>query len=187
MKNKEIYPLIYLILATFYIALGQNPGDIYAYYEDLAESDACGNCTSIYVSPKMFSLFSKNVEGNDDEGLSEAISRMTGLRLLHVKEVPNDFLSDGDTAQFYANTFRNARELTRVGREELMYYKNGKEQTRFYVTYTDDSERIAELVMLSYSPIGFTLLTVTGDLKLEQIASLTDAMDIEVEGLEEVK
>ena len=187
MKNKEIYPLIYLLIASFYLAVGQNPGNIYSYYEELAESEACENCTSIYVSPKMFSLFSKNVEVNDDEGLSEAISRMTGLRLLQVKQVPEDFLLEGDSAQFYFDTFQNAQQLAKQGREELMHYKNGKEQTRFYTVQNENSENIAELVMLSCSPHGFTLLTVTGNLKLEQIASIADAMDIEVEGLEEIK
>ena len=187
MKNKEIYPLVYLLIASFYLAIGQNPSNIYGYYEELADSESCENCMSIYVSPKMFSLFSKDVEINDDPDLAEAIDRMTGLRFLKMDRVPLDFIPDGDTSGFYTNTLRSAQKLTENGRELLMQYRDGEAQTHFYGTYSDKTENISELVMLACDDDEFILLIVTGDLKLEQIARLADAMDIEVEGLEEIK
>jgi len=131
---------------------------------------------SVYISPRMFNLFAKR-EADNREEIDEAISRLNGLRILTV---------DSTLAHRSMALYEEAMSLIQPHPyEELMSVRNGKEQLRFYVLNAEEPDRVRELLMLIGSSDNFFLMSITGNISLEQISSLSESMDIDgMENLE---
>lgn len=131
--------------------------------------------SSVYVSGKMFNLFARIPQDQEDRELQETISKIGGLRILTSDQV------DGE------KMFREAsKNLVTKGFEELMFIReHGKPEMQFLVT--EDKGKITELLMLSGSGTDFFMLSLIGDIDLNQISKLSSSMEIQgMENLEQL-
>ena len=143
------------------------------YFSQYSDDD---NFTSVYVSNRMFSLFSRAVEDDPaDRELKRAISKLKGLRILS-----SDKMRDGK--RMYQEA---ARTILDRGSEyeELMVVKSEGKELKFLVVESGD--KIRELLMLSGGGKDFFMLSLIGDIDLKQISRLSKSMD--VKGLEDLE
>ena len=124
------------------------------------------NFTTIYITSKMFSLIAQIPEQEDEQDFMNIIRRLTGIRIL-----TSDSLPDAD--KLYQKT---ANLLVKNGFEDLMVIKDGAEETKFLVH--EKGEVISEFVMVSGEKNDFTLISLTGDLRLKDISKISKTMDI---------
>ena len=132
--------------------------------------------TSIYISGKMFNMFAQIPVDEKEEEVKKAISDLNGLRILTSDQV------NGQSMYKEA-----ARTLSLKGYEELMFIKEGgEEELQFLVKEADG--KINELLMLIGNQDDFFLMSLVGNIDLNQIAKLAKTMDIEgMENLEKLK
>jgi hypothetical protein len=131
--------------------------------------------TTVFISSKMFSLLAKI--DSDDEEFRNLVTRINGIRILSIG-------SDEERSDINFASELLPR-LKRTGYEELMTVKDETDEVYFMIR--EAGGRIAELVMITGGQ-GSSVVSITGNLDLKTIASLSGSMDIEeLEGLEKVK
>jgi hypothetical protein len=124
--------------------------------------------TSVYISNRMFNLFAKTVaDAKEDREIKQAISKLKGLRILS-----SDKLADGKKMYQEAT-----RMLPIKGYEELMVVKSEGKEMKFLIIEAEG--KIKELLMLSGGGKDFFLLSMIGDIDLEQVSKLSKSMDVE--------
>ncbi|MCU0378804.1 MAG: DUF4252 domain-containing protein [Bacteroidales bacterium] len=127
--------------------------------------------TSVYISSKMFSLLGRI--DTEDEEFQNLVSRIKGIKILAVDSATNvsgvNFISELQ------------KKLNASGYEELMTVKEQNDEIRFMIREVNG--KIAELVMITGGN-GSSVVSITGDLDLKTIASLSD--NIGIEGLEDL-
>jgi len=122
--------------------------------------------TTVYISPKMFTILAgMNTEDKDYQNL---MTRIKSIRILSEKA---DSLH---TPTFFGKDL--LRRLPAAGYEDLMLVKDENGEVRFMIL--EVRNHIAELVMVSGGK-GSTVVSITGDLDLKTIASLSDKTGIE--------
>ena len=165
---KKISILILALICT--IALSAQDNAITRYFTDY-QSDA--SFTKVNVSSKMFSLFTE-IEGEDDaeKAVLDAMSKLKG-----VKALINDNSSDG------ASMYRDAlKRLNTAGDyEELMSVEDETENVMFMIRNTGDI--ISELLMVLRGSNDFMIMSLYGEIDLNQIAKISRILKIS--GLEE--
>jgi len=131
--------------------------------------------TSVYISSKMFSLLARI--DSEDKDFQNLISRIRSIKILTIDSAANV------TGINFCNEL--LRKLNSSGFEELMTVREEKGEVRFMILEVNG--KIAELVMIT-GGYGSSIVSISGDLDLKSIASLSDKMGIEeLEGLEKVK
>lgn len=174
MKNNTLYLLFCLVLLLPGLSQAQDAHSIYELYETLAQEE--GN-ESIYISPRMFSLFSKQGDETRSSSLDGAIKKLTGLRILHVDRETWD----------NQTLFQTAHRLLGSEYEMLMQFKDDSSHVQFFLTEDPATHLVTELVMLSRGYDDFFLMILTGNLALKEINTLADSLDIEVDGFERLR
>ena len=106
-----------------------------------------------------------NSEDEESKNLSEAASKINGLRMLSADSV--------DGVKFYQEAISN---LNKNGFEELMVVREGNEQFQFMIR--EEGSIIKELLMISGEEKSFMLMSIIGDIDLESISKMTEKMDI---------
>ncbi len=172
----HISQLTLFLLAIFFFSMRESVAQedaINSYFHEYMTQEGFN---SIYISPRMFNLFAKRDPDNKAE-IDEAISRLNGLRILTI---------DSTLAHKGMELYQEAMDLLRpYPYEELMSVRNGDEQLRFYALDAEDPDRVKELLMLIGGQKNFFLLSITGNISLKQISSLSESMDIDgMENLE---
>lgn len=159
------YISIIIILFTG-ISSSYGQGDaIDKYFSKYKDDD---RFTMVYVSPKMFSMFSKVAEGADekiDQEISDMISNLKGLKIL---------TSDINAESLYQEAIKtiNTNEY-----EELMTVRSEGDNVKFLVKDSDNGDIVQELLLL----VGgdeFVLMSFVGDIDLKTIGRLAKSMDI---------
>lgn len=130
--------------------------------------------TSVYISGKMFSMFAKIPVEEDEKALKEAVSNLSGLRIL---------TSDSVNGRMLYNDA--AKNLSLQGYEELMFIKEGGQEEMQFLVKEDEKGIIKELLMLMGGRNNFFLMSIIGNIDLEQLAKLSKSMDIK--GLENLE
>ena len=144
--------------------------------DDLFERyDGKEGFSSVYISSKMFSLLAR-IDNNDPE-FRNIVTRIKSIRILSIDSAKNvagiNFCND------------LLSKLKRTGYEDLMTVREEDGEVRFMIH--EVGGKIAELVMVT-DGYGSSVVSITGDLDLKTIASLSDNMGIEeLQGLENVK
>lgn len=131
--------------------------------------------TSVYISSKMFSMFSSDEKHADDKELKEVLNKLGGLRIL---------TSDhANGAQMYQEAHGL---LVTKGFEDLMEVKEkGKSEFKFMVREVNG--KIRELLMLSGEGKNFFLMSLIGDIDLKKISRLSKTLDVDgVENLDKL-
>ena len=154
-----------LLLLTLLIASVSYAQDdaISLFFNDYAESESF---TKVSISSKMFQLFT-HIEGNDEEEkeVLEAISGIKGLKIISTSDV-----ADGKAM------YRKALSKPGKAYEELMTVKDGEEDLSFFIR--ENGGKIAELLMITGGKNNFLVLSLVGNIDLNQVAKLSRSMDI---------
>lgn len=137
--------------------------------------------TTVVVSQKMFEMLSK-IDSNDSEAkeFMEIAKNLNGLRIFTTenKAVAQKMKSD---MQSYLKTASLA---------ELMRVKDKGSNVKFFVKQGRDADHVSELLMFiedgADSKSNTVLMTLTGDIDLRKIGTLTKNMNLPAE-LNDVK
>lgn len=140
------------------------PDTISRLFSDL-ESDRSN--TVITISGMMFDIFKNiDVEDEEDQELADAMSKLTGLKILSKSDVRDGF-------QFY----RDALQRLDGNYEKWMGVREPDQDLSFYIK--KNGNRVSELVMFSGSDSEFFMMSIMGDIDLSQISKISKSMDIE--------
>lgn len=131
--------------------------------------------TNIYISQRMFSMFSEIPVDENEKDVMEAINSLEGLRILSSDSV------DGMKLYKEAFTTLNAKSF-----EELMVIRDGNQELKFLIR--ESGGKIRELLMLSGEEKSFFILSIIGNIDLKQISKLSKTMDVKgMENLDNLK
>lgn len=160
MKKSILFLLLFALTASSFAQ--RNPID--AMFDKYAGSEGF---TSIFISSKMFSMMA-GIE-LDDEELEDVINNLESIRILSVDD--NELNSK---LNFYKEL---EKDLDLKGYEELMVVKESNKDLKFLVK--EKGKRIDELLMIGGGPGQNVLVSIKGDLDLQNIASISKTMGIE--------
>ena len=159
--RKSILLLSVLVLSVSSFAQ-RNPID--AMFDKYAGNEGI---TTIFISSKMFSMMA-GVDLDDDE-MEDVINNLKSIRILTVEdEELNNRLNFFDEL---------ASELDLSGYEELMVVKESDMDLKFLVK--EKGKRIDELLMIGGGPGQNVLISIKGDLDLQNISTISKTMGIE--------
>lgn len=165
-------PIIFLLLIlTSQLAFGQEDA-ISKFFNKYSDDE---NFTNIYISQRMFSMFSEIPVDENEKEVMEAINSLEGLRILSSDSV--------DGMKLYKEAFKtlNAKSF-----EELMVIRDGNQELKFLIR--ESGGKIRELLMLSGEESSFFILSIVGNIDLKQISKLSKTMDVKgMENLENLK
>ncbi|MDB4015156.1 DUF4252 domain-containing protein [Flavobacteriaceae bacterium] len=169
------HSLILVLLISLNILTAQNIFE--QYQKDPAAS-------YLSVSPKMFEMLGKLSLNTDDpqmNGFIDMVKSMDSFKVLSTKS--------GIIAQDMESWIANQIEQTEL--ETIMNLSEKDVDVQFCVVYGSDYSKVDRLVMyvkgaqkfankegLDISNINFILLSVEGDIDLNQVATLTEVIDI---------
>jgi hypothetical protein len=170
--KRLILPLIGLML---YVNGFAQDDVITKYFSQFERRD---DFTTIIITSKMFELIAQIPESEDEEDVMNVIRKLNGLKILTSSEYPER-----------AELSRKAVKLIAdKGFEELMIIKEGEEEIKFLIHEKDG--HISEFVMLiaEDNDGDFFLMSMTGNLDLDDISKLSKTLDIDgFEHLEKVE
>ncbi|WJJ97916.1 DUF4252 domain-containing protein [Algibacter luteus] len=176
MKNK----LIVLIMAIMLLPLtGMAQSNIFDKYSD--NSDV----TYVSIKPKMFQMIAKmgiNVEDPEAKAYMDMVSSITSFKTI---------VTDNKTISADIHKWVKSRS---GGLEELMEVKDDGTEVKFYVKEGKDADHVKELLIFvngidkmmddkieingKERKIETVVVSMTGDIDLNQISKLTDKMNI---------
>ena len=161
MKYISSIILVFFLSATAY-AQGDGIEQYFSKYKDDERF------TMVYVSPKMFQMFTKVAEGAGDDiepEIAEMISNLKGLKILTTDVDARDFYKEAidmfDTSQY----------------DELMTVRSEGDDVKFLVKDSDGGNVVDELLLL----VGgdeFVMLSFVGEIDLRQIGRLARSIDM---------
>jgi len=137
--------------------------------------------TTVYITPKMFELFSDlDIEDEDFDDAQEAISMLKGIRILVLDSVGSLTYNPVKLYDEVANMAEN------INYEELMVVKNGETNVKFLIR--EQAKVIEELLLLVSAEDNFVFLSLVGNIDLKKISALSKSMDVEgLDYLEELE
>jgi len=169
------YTLILFLLMSLNLLTAQNIFE--QYQKDPAVS-------YLSVSPKMFEMLGKlSLSTNDPQmnGFIEMVKSMESFKVLSTKS--------GEIAQDMEAWITNQIEQTEL--ETVMNLSEKDVDVQFCVVYGSEDSKVDRLVMyvkgvqkladqegLDISNINFILLSIEGDIDLNQVATLTEVIDV---------
>jgi hypothetical protein len=128
------------------------------------------NFTQVTITARMFNLFADlDVEDQEDQELVDAISKVKGLRILAKDEIDKE-----EAMKLYKEAFKLIPENEY---DELMSVRDKDANMKFLIQ--EKGKIVNELLMIMHSDDSFFLLTLIGDIDLNQISKMSKAMDID--------
>jgi len=168
-KHIILIVLAFLPIVTF----GQ---DIFDKYED---SD---QVTFVAMQPKMFQMLGKMSVSSDDPEAADFFKLVNSITSFKVITTENSKISK-DIDGWVTTRLKSSAY------EELMRVKDGGSDVKFYVKEGKDADHVKELLMfvtglqdanidIDGRKIETVLLSLTGDINLQEISKLTEKMDL---------
>ena len=160
-----------LTLIFFTSAFAQNDA-IDRFFQSYQNDD---NFTMVYVSPKMFKMVSKVIEGQDDEDIKDLVRDIEGLKILSTEVDPMKYYAEAKT------------KIPTDSYEVLMTVRDKGSNVKF-LTKESSGDVIEELLLIVGGEDNFTLMSFVGRLDLNKLAKLAKKLDIQgVEHLENLE
>ncbi len=175
---KNLITTIFSLMLTMTITAQ----DLFSKYESMDE------VTSGVINSKMFSMIaSMDIEIDDPEAKAymEMVNKIENVKLLVTgnEEISKKMVADVE------NYIRKAKL------DELMRFKDGAENVRFYVREGKDENHVRELMMLitglsemldgedlsingKNRPVETVIVSILGDIDLKQISKITSKMNL---------
>jgi hypothetical protein len=127
--------------------------------------------TLVSISPKMFKLMAKVNWDTVSQDMKQTVSKLQSLRILSTSTTPMVFYKEA------------MAKIDKKEYEELVTVRSKKDDVHFLIKENGNS--IQELLMISLSDDGFTLLSFVGDINLNQLSRLSS--DMGIKGMEDLK
>ena len=159
-----------VIIGMMFLALGMMAQGtvITKYFNELEDNE---NFTKVSVSQKMFSMFTELEAGSDAEKeFLQAVSKLKGLKVILADSI-------ADAGKMYNKAIA---DVDKAGYEELMSVKDAEENLKFSIIEKDGI--IKELIMVAGGKKRFVMLSLYGEIDLNNISKI--AQEMRVEGLE---
>jgi hypothetical protein len=158
----KIFKILLISLISF-SAFGQkSPVD--AIFDKYSEIEGF---TTVYISKSMFSLFANSESKNSQDAFARIISGLESIRILSVED---------SILNTKINLYKElSKELPMEKYEPLMVIKEKNQDTRMLIRKSNGI--ILEFLMIGGGEDNF-LISITGNLDLESIRSLSKTMDI---------
>ena len=154
---KQIITKILLCLVVLASALTAN-AQIKAF-DKYADMDGV---TSVYISKSMLSLFPKGQTNVNGINIGDIASRLDNIQILSADEQPIVDKLRKETSGI--NTRNGYEELMRVredGEKTTIYFKDGKKDRKEFVLLVDEKDE-------------FTIISIVGDLTLQEIQGIVN-------------
>ena len=151
-----IRTLIIAIMATLcsVCSYGQQ-----SFFDKYAEMDGV---TSVYITKSMLSLFPKGQTNVNGVNIGNIASRLDNIQILSTDEQPIVDKLRKETS--HINTRNGYEELMRVredGEKTTIYFKDGKKDKK-------------EFLLLQDAKDEFTIISIVGDLTLQEIQGIVN-------------
>ena len=148
---------LFIIVSVMLAALSVNAQN---RFEKIAEMEGV---TSVYVSPKMFSMMSGSNTG--DINIDKVAKKLTGLQILSSENQEASDMLRKETA------FIN----TKNGYEELLRVKEENERVFIYMKENKDANEYAnEYVLLVDEGKEFTVIILEGKLTVDEVRGIVN-------------
>ncbi len=163
-----------LVVAVAMLSFTGFSQSLFDKYEDLDE------VTSVIVNQSMFNLLAKIDVDIDDPEAQDFVDIAKSLKSLKV--FTTDDKAVGDDMKASVNGYLKSSRLT-----ELMRIKDKDANVKFYIKEGRDSDHVSELLMfvngikdvdINDRKVETVLLSLTGDIDLNKINSLTKKMNL---------
>ncbi len=129
--------------------------------------------STVYITKRMFRLIAQIANDPDEKEFEETINKIESFCILSTEKRKGRELYKEITGKLPMKEY-----------EELMIIREGKDVTKFLIKETKQG-KIIELLMLSGLENKFSILSMTGEINLEQISKLSKKM--EIDGLDKLK
>lgn len=151
-----IRTLIIAIMATLcsVCSYGQQ-----SFFDKYAEMEGI---TSVYISKSMLSLFPKGQTNVNGINIGDIASRLDNIQILSADKQPIVDKLRKETSDI--NTKNGYEELMRVredGEKTTIYFKDGKKDRKEFVLLVDEKDE-------------FTIISIVGDLTLQEIQGIVN-------------
>ncbi|MEO9511413.1 MAG: DUF4252 domain-containing protein [Flavobacteriaceae bacterium] len=163
--------LIIVVMVLPFLGFSQS---LFDRFEDLDE------VTSVVVNKSMFNLLAKIDVEIDDQEAQDFMDIASSLKSLKVFTTDNQAIG----ADMKASVDKHLRSSTM---EELMRIKDKDANVKFYIKEGRDADHVSELLMFVTGlkdieadgrKFETVLLSLTGDIDLNKISSLTNKMNL---------
>lgn len=159
---KKTILLVFILCVPALTFAQRNPIDV--FFDKYSGQEGI---TTIFISSRMFSLMA-GVELDDDE-LEDVLGNLKSIRILTVDDPELN-----ESLNFLKEL---GSELNLNQYEELMMVKESDKDLRFLIR--EKGDRIEELLMIGGGPGQNVLISIKGDLDLNNIASISKTIGIE--------
>jgi len=149
-----IRTLIIAIMATLCSVCSYGQQSFFDKYADME------GVTSVYISKSMLSLFPKGNTNVNGINIGDIASRLDNIQILSADEQPIVDKLRKETSDI--NTRNGYEELMRVredGEKTTIYFKDGKKDKKEFVLLVDEKDE-------------FTIISIVGDLTLQEIQGI---------------
>ena len=133
-----------------------------SFFDKYAEMEGV---TSVYITKSMLSLFPKAQTSVNGVNIGNIPSRLDNIQILSADEQPIIDKLRKETSGI--NTRNGYEELMRVredGEKTTIYFKDGKKDKKEFVLLVDEKDE-------------FTIISIVGDLSLQEIQGIIHAED----------
>lgn len=133
-----------------------------SFFDKYAEMEGV---TSVYITKSMLSLFPKGQTSVNGVNIGNIASRLDNIQILSVDEQPIIDKLRKETSGI--NSRNGYEELMRVredGEKTTIYFKDGKKDKKEFVLLVDEKDE-------------FTIISIVGDLSLQEIQGIIHAED----------
>ena len=149
-----IRTLIIAIMATLCSVCSYGQQSFFDKYADM------DGVTSVYITKSMLSLFPKGQTNVNGINIGDIASRLDNIQILSADEQPIVDKLRKETSDI--NTKNGYEELMRVredGEKTTIYFKDGKKDKKEFVLLVDEKDE-------------FTIISIVGDLTLQEIQGI---------------
>ena len=133
-----------------------------SFFDKYAEMEGL---TSVYITKSMLSLFPKGQTSVNGVNIGNIASRLDNIQILSADEQPIIEKLRKETSSI--NPRNGYEELMRVredGEKTTIYFKDGKKDKKEFVLLVDEKDE-------------FTIISIVGDLTLQEIQGIINAED----------
>ena len=151
-----IRTLIIAIMATLCSVCSYGQQSFFDKYADME------GVTSVYISKSMLSRFPKGNTNVNGINIGDIASRLDNIQILSADEQPIVDKLRKETSDI--NTKNGYEELMRVredGEKTTIYFKDGKKDRKEFVLLVDEKDE-------------FTIISIVGDLTLQEIQGIVN-------------
>tara|TARA_R110002012_G_scaffold42418_8_gene115486 strand:- start:33889 stop:34479 length:591 start_codon:yes stop_codon:yes gene_type:complete len=171
-RNKMKKYIVIAVMAL--LPLAGFSQSVFDKFEDLDD------VTTVIVNKSMFNLLAKMDIETDDPEAKEFINIVNSLKSLKVFTTENKKI--GDDMKSSVDSYLNSSKM-----EELMRIKDKDANVKFYIKEGKDADHVSELLMFvtgmknveaNGQRFETVILSLTGDIDLNNISSLTKKMNL---------